>query len=170
MHPKTLTHQLGLCSYVVERNLSELSEQESHITPETGGSCMNWVLGHMTRTRLTLLRALGRELPFPMEEFDAYDDRGGVPFTRETAIPFDELKRRYKALQEPLVRALNAVPEDIMDQPAKFSPTNNPKETMGTLLAAFAFHEAYHAGQTGLLRRVAGKEGAIKPPAAATLA
>jgi hypothetical protein len=24
------------------------------------------------------------------------------------------------------------------------------------------FHQAYHSGQTGLLRRMAGKEGAIK--------
>lgn len=166
MHVDTLTHQLGMCSHVLERNLSELSEQEGHVAPETGGNCMNWVLGHMTRTRLVLLRLLGEELPFPLEEFNAYDDRGGVPFTRQTAIPLDELKRRYKALQEPMVRALNELPQDAMDQPAQFSPTGNPNETMGTLLAAFAFHEAYHAGQTGLLRRVAGKEGAIKPVAA----
>jgi uncharacterized damage-inducible protein DinB len=166
MHPKTLAHQLGLCSYVLERNLSELSEQESHVAPQAGGSCVNWVLGHITRTRLEMLRGLGKELPFPLEEFNAYDDRGGVRFTRATAIPTDELKRRYKALQEPLVRALNELPPDIMDRPATFSPTANPKETMGTLLAAFAFHEAYHAGQTGLLRRVAGKAGAIKPAAA----
>jgi uncharacterized damage-inducible protein DinB len=166
MHPQTLTHQLGICSYVLERNLSELSEQESHVAPEAGGNCINWVLGHMTRTRLVLLHLLGKELPFPLEEFNAYDDRGGIPFTRKTAIPLDELKRRYKALQEPLVRALNELPQDLMDQPAPFSPSGNPNETTGTLLASFAFHEAYHAGQTGLLRRVAGKEGAIKAPAA----
>jgi uncharacterized membrane-anchored protein YhcB (DUF1043 family) len=29
-------------------------------------------------------------------------------------------------------------------------------------LAFYSFHEAYHSGQTGLLRRMAGKEGAIK--------
>jgi hypothetical protein len=27
-----------------------------------------------------------------------------------------------------------------------------------------AFHEAYHAGQTGILRRVVGREGMIKLP------
>jgi hypothetical protein len=112
MHPQTLTHQLGICSYVLERNLSELSEQESHVAPEAGGNCMNWVLGHMTRTRLVLLHLLGKELPFPLEEFNAYDDRGA------------------------LARALNELPQDLMDQPA------------------------------GLLRRVAGKEGAIKAPVA----
>jgi uncharacterized damage-inducible protein DinB len=49
-----------------------------------------------------------------------------------------------------------------MDEPAPFSPTNNPKETVRSLLATVFFHQAYHVGQTGLLRRIAGKEGAIK--------
>jgi hypothetical protein len=31
-----------------------------------------------------------------------------------------------------------------------------------SLLATVAFHQAYHAGQTGTLRRVVGKSGAIK--------
>jgi uncharacterized damage-inducible protein DinB len=163
MHPKTLTYQLGISSYVLERNLSEMSEQEAQVAPQKGGNCMNWVLGHITRTRLVFLQGFGKELPFPLEEFDAYDDRGGVPFTGETALPLEELKRRYKALQEPLVKTLHELPLDIMDKPAPFSPTANPKETIGTLLASFAFHEAYHTGQTGLLRRVAGKAGVIKP-------
>jgi len=29
-------------------------------------------------------------------------------------------------------------------------------------LAGLVFHEAYHVGQTGLLRRIAGKGGAIE--------
>jgi hypothetical protein len=53
---------------------------------------------------------------------------------------------------------------DQMDKPAPISPTGNPKETVGSLLAALAFHEAYHVGQTGILRRVIGREGVVKPP------
>lgn len=168
MHAKTLAHQLGLSSYVLERNLSELSEQECLIGPEKGGNCLNWVLGHLTRARVMAVQGLGQEPPFPLEDFGAYDDRGGVPFTRETALPLDELKRRFKALQEPLVRGLSEMSPEALSKPAPFSPTGNPNETMGTLFVAFAFHEAYHVGQTGLLRRIAGKEGAVKPaPAAA---
>lgn len=163
MDPKTLAHQLGLCSYVLERNLSELSEQECLTGPEKGGNCINWVLGHITRTRIGALKGMGQDLPFSQDDMGGYDDRGGVPFSRDSALPLDELKRRYKATQEPLVRGLAAMSPEAMAKPAPFSPTGNPKETMGTLLAAFAFHEAYHVGQTGVLRRVAGKEGAVKP-------
>jgi uncharacterized damage-inducible protein DinB len=164
MHTKTIVYQFGLCSYVLERNIEGVSHKESLVNPQPGGNCLNWVLGHLTRARNNALQLFGKRPMFAPEEFDAYDDNGGVPFRAETAISFDELKRRFKALQEPLVNGLNAMSADAMDKPAPFSPTGNPKETVGSLLAAFAFHEAYHAGQTGILRRVVGREGVVKPP------
>lgn len=166
MDAKTLTYQFGLTSYVLERNLSELSEQESLINPEPGGNCLNWVLGHITRSRNQALGVLGQKPLYPAEDFRAYG--GEEPFDRDAALPLEELKRRFKALQEPLVKAIGAMTSGAMDRPAPFSPTGNPDETMGSLLAAFAFHEAYHVGQTGILRRVAGREGVVKPPAVAT--
>ncbi len=39
---------------------------------------------------------------------------------------------------------------------------NDEKETIGSLMAGMAFHEAYHCGQLGVLRRMAGAEGIIK--------
>jgi uncharacterized damage-inducible protein DinB len=167
MHAKTIAYQFGLCSYVLEKNLAGISHQESLLNPQPGGSCLNWVLGHLTRSRNQALRLLGQKPLFANEEFDSYDDNGGKPFRRETALQFDELKRRYQALQEPLVTGLNGMSAEAMDRPAPVSPTGNPNETVGSLLAALAFHEAYHAGQTGILRRVVGREGVIKPPRAA---
>jgi len=35
-------------------------------------------------------------------------------------------------------------------------------QSLGSKLAVLQFHEAYHAGQLGLLRRIAGKKGAIQ--------
>ncbi len=164
MHSKTIAHQFGLCSYVLEKNLAGISHEESLINPQPGGSCLNWVLGHLTRTRDQALPLFGRKPMFPGQEFDAYDDNGAVQFRPEAAIPFDELKRRFKALQEPLVNGLNGMSSDQMDKPAPMSPTGNPKETVGSLIAALAFHEAYHVGQTGILRRIIGREGVVKPP------
>jgi uncharacterized damage-inducible protein DinB len=167
MHTKTIAYQFGLCSYVLEKNLTGVSHEESLVNPGSGGSCLNWVLGHLTRSRNRALALLGQDPMFPNQEFDAYDDNGGKPFRRDTAIGFEELKRRFKALQEPLVNGLNRMSVEAMDRPAPLSPTGNLNETVGSLLAALAFHEAYHAGQTGILRRVVGREGVIKPPRAA---
>jgi hypothetical protein len=164
MHAKTVAYQFGICSHVLEKNLSGVSHEESLVNPEPAGNCLNWVVGHLTWARNGALLLFGQQPMFPSDDFAAYSDRGGKPFRRETAIQFEELKRRFKALQEPLVNGLNAMQEDVMDQPAPFSPTGNPNETVGTLLASLAFHEAYHAGQTGILRRVVGREGMIKLP------
>ena len=99
-----------------------------------------------------------------MEEFDPYDDRSGVPFSRERALPFDELRRRYMAMQEPLVNALKGMPPEVLAAKPPRPFTGDPNETVGSNLATFVFHECYHVGQTGVLRRVAGKAGVIKPP------
>jgi hypothetical protein len=163
MPTNTLAHQLELSSQVLGRNLEGLSQEDSLVGPQKGGNCLNWVVGHLTRSRNMAIGLLEQRQPFPMEDFNAYDDRGGVPFSRQTALPTGELMRRFKALQEPLVQAISRIPPEALAAPAPFSPTGNPNETMETLLVAFVFHESYHVGQTGLLRRVAGKEGVIKP-------
>jgi uncharacterized damage-inducible protein DinB len=36
------------------------------------------------------------------------------------------------------------------------------ESTLGSKLFTFNFHESYHAGQLGILRRMLGKEGAIR--------
>ena len=50
----------------------------------------------------------------------------------------------------------------LLDRPAPHSPSGNPDETVRSLLTTVFFHQAYHAGQTALLRRIAGREGAIR--------
>jgi hypothetical protein len=67
-------------------------------------------------------------------------------------------------MQEPLVRAISALPPEVMTSKPPRPFTGDPNETVGSNLATFVFHESYHVGQTGVLRRVVGKPGVIKPP------
>jgi uncharacterized damage-inducible protein DinB len=166
MNGETLAYQLELCNHIVDLNTRDISHEESLIAPPKGGSCLNQVLGHLTRTRNMALGTMGQKQPYRMEEFDPYDDRTGVPFSREKALPFDELRRRYKSLQEPLVKAIRGMSAEALQAPPKRKMTGAPNETVGTQLATMVFHETYHVGQTGVLRRVAGKPGVVKPPAA----
>ena len=66
--------------------------------------------------------------------------------------------------QEPLVKAISAMPAELLASKPPRNMTGDPNETVGSNLATFVFHESYHVGQTGVLRRVAGKPGVIKPP------
>jgi hypothetical protein len=164
MHAKTLAYQLELSSKLLEMNTGDVSHEESLVTPPKGGSCLNQVVGHLTRTRNMALGTMGQKSPYPMEDFDPYDDRTGVPFGRANALPLDELRRRFKAMQQPLVSAIEGMSPEVLASrpPRKF--TGDPNETVGSNLATFVFHECYHVGQTGVLRRVAGKPGVVKPP------
>jgi DinB family protein len=164
MHAKTLVYQLGLCHTLVEMNTGDVSHEESLVAPPKGGSCLNQVLGHITRTRSLALASMGQTAPFPMKDFDPYDDRTGVPFDRANALPFDELKRRFRATQEPLIKTIEGMSPETLAGKAPRRLTGDPNETVGTNLATFVFHECYHVGQTGVLRRVAGKPGVVKPP------
>jgi uncharacterized damage-inducible protein DinB len=164
MDSQTLVYQLGLCRHIVELNTGDISHEESLIAPPHGGSCLNQVLGHLTRTRNLALRGMGEKVPYPMEEFDPYDDRTGVRFSPDKAVLFDELRRRYQSLQEPLVKAIGGMSPEALAAPPQRKMTGAPDETVGSQLATFVFHESYHVGQTGVLRRMAGKPGVVKPP------
>ena len=161
MDPKTLAFQFGIGAFVLERNLGDITHEESLHAPQPGGNSLNWIVGHMVRTRNQALGLLGRQPPFDDAEFVAYDPG---PFNPGRALGLDDLKRRFDSLGPTLARALENATAEQLSAKAPLSPTGNPNETVGSLLASIAFHEAYHLGQTGLSRRLLGKRGAILAP------
>jgi len=160
MHAPTLTLQLGASLRVALRNLDGVSQEESLESPQPGGNCLNWVVGHLVASRNDLLETLGQERLWDKKRDELYK-RGSEPMTAENARPLSELIDALKSSHAAVVAGLAAVTPERMAEPAPFSPGGNPDETVGSLLAVFAFHEAYHVGQTGVLRRVAGHPGAI---------
>ncbi len=168
MDPKTLQYQFGLARYVTEQNIESVAHEDSLVQPQKGGNCMNWTLGHIVRSRIVQLQLLGKPSPYALEDYAAYDL---APVTGPShAKNRDTLVEHFRALQQPIDDGLAEVSDDALAAKAPFSPTNNPDETIGSLLAGLSFHEAYHAGQIALLRRIVGKQGAISfsPPEAAT--
>lgn len=166
MDPKTLAYQVGLAGFVTDRNVAGVSHEESLKQPPQGGNCLNWNLGHLVRARLAMLQVLGADAAYSLADYDAYEN---APITTGTqAKGWDVLLTQYRALQGPLKSALGGVTAERLAARAPFSPTNNPDETVGSLLAGFMFHEAYHAGQIALGRRLVGKAGAIGAPATAS--
>jgi hypothetical protein len=161
MDPKVLAFQFGIGAFVIQRNLDGVSHGDSLRTPDPGGNSLNWIVGHIVRTRNNALALLGSKPLYEDSEFAQY---GPGTFDPARALPLDELKRRFEALGPPLTAALDQVTAEQLSAAAPFSPTGNASETLGTLLASTAFHEAYHLGQTGLARRLIGLQGAILAP------
>lgn len=161
MHTSTLVYMLRLGSFVVNKNCEGITHEESIIVPQPGGPCLNWVMGHIVRTRNDVLELLGRHPPYRKADLEIYHPR---VFNAGGAIDIIRLREFYNALQKPVEEGVQSLHQDKMDQPSPFSPTGNAEETTGSLLAAVVFHEASHAGQLGTLRRLLGKPGVIKSP------
>jgi len=68
----------------------------------------------------------------------------------------------FSATEDGLAAGLASMTAEGLAEKAPFSPGNNEKETVESLVAGLVFHEGYHIGQLGLLRRLAGEEGVVK--------
>lgn len=133
---------------VILMNIEGITNEEAMVFPNGEANCMNWVLGHLIYIRNAFLNILGEDSIWDGERFSCYN-RGETPLDRKDEfVTFEELKSYLNDSQEKLDTKLNNMesfnPENIKD------------------IATLAFHETYHSGQLGYLRRILGKPGAIK--------
>jgi uncharacterized damage-inducible protein DinB len=139
---------LQFSNRVITINLEGITHEDSLVSPPGGGNSINWVLGHMIVSRDDIREIVGLKRLSDGKMPEIYE-RGSKQLEPESALPIEELRSKYNGGQKEFEDAISAT--DFTDRPEKL------KE-----LTFLAFHEAYHSGQTGLLRRITGKEGAIK--------
>lgn len=151
--------QFGFNGFIAAKNTAGITHEESLVAAPNGHN-MNWVLGHVVAVRCKFLPGLGQESPWSEEQAAPY--RRGIPFEDATQhLPFEEIARAFAITQERILAGLEPLTEEDLAKPAPFSP-GPQQETIGSLLATITIHDAYHLGQTGILRKVCGKEGAIR--------
>jgi uncharacterized damage-inducible protein DinB len=156
MHPEMANLQFHVSNIVIKRNLGEITHEQSLIQPKPAGNCINFILGHIVATRCNFIKMLGGESVWKDDDIKKYD-RHAAPLTDPAeAKPLNEIWQALDQTQQRIAAAVSKLDNEKLKQKAPFSPTNNPDETYGSILAVFAFHDAYHAGQTGVLRRIIG--------------
>lgn len=145
--------------YVIELNAAGLSHAESLLQPSGAeANCLNWVVGHIVANRNTALKLLGWPTVWP-EELIARYQSGSLPVGAddEGAVEFGELLHDLGRTQSELAAALAQATAAVLDAPY------SDHQTIGQRLMGLAWHEAYHAGQTDYLRRLAGQtEGGVR--------
>jgi uncharacterized damage-inducible protein DinB len=162
MDLSALLLSLKFSGIVVNKNCEDLTHAESLIHPEAEGHSFNWVLGHMVRTRNEILELLGKKPLFQKDKFSIYSPKG---FDPGKALNMEELQASFNTLQDELSKGIQSLTPEKLRQPASLLPGEEPKDTIGSILATVLWHEAYHAGQLGIIRRTVGKPGKIKNPA-----
>ena len=90
--------------FVLQGNLSGISHKESLHTHESGGSSINWVLGHILHYRCIALSIFENEMP-QAEQLKALYDFDTKP-NSDTNMHFDELVALYEETQKLLEEIL----------------------------------------------------------------
>ena len=146
----------------MSHNLEGLTHKDSLLVPQNGGNCLNWVLGHVVVARNLMLLLIGGT-PFLTGEHMAAYQRGSHPDGTDHLLDLAALRGLLNESQRQLAPTLAAMSEQALNAPVP-EPHRQPplNGSIADALIRLHYHEGYHNGQIGLLRRIAGKEGAIK--------
>jgi hypothetical protein len=130
--------------------------EEADWRHRSGGNPALWILAHLIASKRGLLRALGTGPA--REPWEALAGRGGSGDAELPAAAL--LLPAWQADNGELVMRLEGLDAAAAAAPA---PRTLPdgSATVGGMARFLQFHEAYHLGQIGLLRRLCGKPGAF---------
>jgi uncharacterized damage-inducible protein DinB len=156
-----LLTQYAFSQSVLKRNTAGLTHEESVYAPQEGGNCVNWILGHMVASRNSLLELLGEEKIWDETDAQRYA-RGSASIADSTgAVPLSQLLSDFETSQARIVAGLKKLDPLQLSDDAPAGAARSKVQTLGESLAIYSFHESYHLGQLGVLRRILGKGDGI---------
>ena len=111
-----------------------------------------WIAGHLAQSRVRIINILGGQTPQPWTGmFDTGSVIGDLARYPEARVIVD----RWNALSEELMDRLEGVtPEQLGGPPPP--RVASPDGTLRGALALLAFHDGYHVGQLGFVRKWLG--------------
>ena len=137
---------------LIRRSLDGLSDEDVWRQPSGSGNPIGWLLGHLTETRGHLLAELGA----------SFDPGWGGLFGRGSMLrPLADYPSRatievaWQATQGRMRDAFATLDAERLAGP----PSRHAFPGVTTLadeIAGFAFHETYHVGQIGFIRKQLG--------------
>ncbi|MCH9032386.1 MAG: DinB family protein [candidate division Zixibacteria bacterium] len=139
----------------------DMSNSDSLASPDGGGNCASWILGHLVNTRNKQIGLLGKDPLYPVEKFARYEQGTDPLSDSDSGLPFDELLTAFDKLHDAWNAAFDEMSDDQLSAKAPFSPFGHSDETIGSLLGTLSFHESYHVGQIGMLRKICGMPSAV---------
>jgi uncharacterized damage-inducible protein DinB len=151
---KTLLGIFGTTDFIVPLVLQDLTDDQARRRARgDSGPSIAWTVGHMLHYRHNALALLGRP------QNDPYAERfGTVGATDGTDYPaVAELLEQWKSISTALTAVVSQAPEKTFDAPVKGGP--HAEESVRDKLAFIAFHEGYHMGALGAVRKSLGLLG-----------
>lgn len=144
--PATIAQSYRQSRKFIDANLQGVEPETARVAVADGGSTFEWVLGHIVYWRNQAVAMLGAAPLWPTDGLSEFRgvDKGDCP---------DSLPRSLVELTTDLDEVTVRL-DRALDDP-------RPEGDVWDTLTFLALHEAYHAGQLGLLRRAAGLPGGM---------
>ena len=129
----------------LKMNLQGITHEDS-IKQIDNTNCINWLVGHIVVSRNGILSLMGME-PVAGDKLKAVYERGSKMMTdMGQAEKLDTLVKLFDESQHKILEGVTKTYND---------------ETLDRI-TFLGFHEGYHVGQIATMRKLLGKEGAIK--------
>ena len=142
-----LKTQIGFSNDVIRKNIEGITSEQALVFAQGQVNSAHWVLGHLIYIRNFLIELLGGVPIWNQNEFKHFD-RGQKPLEKAINAPDFELLKDYFQKSEGELERL-------------FSQGIAIREENKEDLVGLVFHESYHAGQLGIIRKLLGKKGTI---------
>lgn len=150
-----LAHHYAVGDRFFVRVIGDFSAEDWRVRDPAGHDA-RWIAGHLTITRRRLVAMAG--LPPLSTAWDAAFQRGSLPANVPDELDPAQVVAAFHEAHRLLDSRWEALTQADLDRPlGRTLPDGS--DTIGGALRFLAWHEAYHLGQLGLLRRLAGKPG-----------
>ena len=131
------------------------AEDWSRVPAAEGGNTAHWIFGHIVAARRGLARKLGGDVP--ELEWEATFDMNAKPESTDGYPTPEELTRDFETTDAVLSKLLGSLTDEQASSEWGAFPDGGKTLLDGAQF--FFFHESYHLGQLGLIRRMGGKPG-----------
>ena len=132
-----------------------LTQADTLIQPLPGGNCMNWVLGHLLESQISMLKALDGISPIDPVLLDRYKrESAPIKLHGEGVMTLQSLLEGHDTLNAAIVNRLSEMNEVDFEVEIQ---QGERKVIRGWRVFFLHFHYTYHIGQLELLRQLAGK-------------
>ncbi len=152
-----IAHVLGLMDVVdnlYAKALHDLDPADLTRAPCPNANPMVWMAGHLAQSRVRLARLLGAEQEVPWPSLFKRD----VPAPGSEQYPaLAEIRRAWETAGMALRTRLGAMSDGDLQGDLQVKIPSTDGTLRGAIVFAL-FHEGYHIGQMGYVRRTLGKE------------
>ncbi len=151
---KTLAATFGMTDFMFPMVLDDLTADQAYVRPRgEGGPSIAWTVGHLLHSRIFVLNVLGHDRANPWAEHF-----GQASATDGSDYPsMEELRSAWEGLAPDFMSALSTLTDEALD--ARLEDGWHEEQTLRDQLVFFAWHEGYHVGAIGQIRKSLGLPG-----------